>query len=121
MININTKSNLNNAKLEYCFAEEKETVFTQQKQSLPMSNKDFVEITIFQNARFHRDECVLCVCAFLLLFFFVVVVVFALLLRNPRWPQKNGKKTIFEKQTPDESVDSLGLKILPLYRAPFPR
>ena len=37
----------NKKKLEYCFAREKEIVFAQQKQSVPMSINDFVEITIF--------------------------------------------------------------------------
>ena len=34
-------------KLEYCFAGEKEIVFAQQKQSIPMSINEFVEMTIF--------------------------------------------------------------------------
>ena len=34
-------------KLEYCFAREKEIVFAQQKQSVPMSINEFVEMTIF--------------------------------------------------------------------------
>ena len=33
-------------KLEYCFAKEKEIVFALQKQSVPMSINDFVEMTI---------------------------------------------------------------------------
>ena len=34
-------------KLEYCFAREKEIVFAQHKQSVPMSINEFVEMTIF--------------------------------------------------------------------------
>ena len=34
-------------KLEYCFAREKEIVFAVQKQSIPMSINEFVEMTIF--------------------------------------------------------------------------
>ena len=34
-------------KLEYCFRREKEIVFAQQKQSVPMSINEFVEMTIF--------------------------------------------------------------------------
>ena len=36
-----------NLLLEYCFAREKEIVFAQQKQSVPMNINDFVEMTIF--------------------------------------------------------------------------
>ena len=34
-------------KPEYCFAREKENVFAQQKQSVPMSINDCVEMTMF--------------------------------------------------------------------------
>ena len=34
-------------KLEYCFAREKEIVFAHQKQSVPMSINQFIEMTIF--------------------------------------------------------------------------
>ena len=34
-------------KLEYCFTREKEIVFAQQKQSIPMSINQFVEMTVF--------------------------------------------------------------------------
>ena len=33
--------------LDHCFAREKEIVFAQQKQSVPMSINEFVEMTIF--------------------------------------------------------------------------
>ena len=36
-----------NLRLEYCFVREKEIVFAQQKQSVPMSINEFVEMTIF--------------------------------------------------------------------------
>ena len=42
LVHVHTKD-----KLEYCFAREKEFVFAQQKQSVPMGINDFVEMTIF--------------------------------------------------------------------------
>ena len=54
--------------LEYCFAREKENVFAWQKQSVPMSINDFVEMTILQclicfsiyrKMQGFVDECVL--------------------------------------------------------------
>ena len=61
-------------KLEYCFAREKEIFFAQQKQNIPISINDFVEMTIFlcliyfpfmPNTRFCRR-----ICNFFYLFFF---------------------------------------------------
>ena len=54
-------------KIEYCFAREKEIVFAQQKQSVPMSINDFVEMTIlrglicfsiYAKMQVFVDECV---------------------------------------------------------------
>ena len=61
-----------NFQLEYCFAREKEIVFAQEKQSLPMSTFDFAEMTIL-----------LC----LIWFFFH-------LCENLTFLQKNGRKLL---------------------------
>ena len=94
-----TKSENIKNKLEYCFAREKEIVFAVQKQSIPMSINQFVEMTVFlclisfsiyDKMQGFLDESGLFI-LFIYLFFFLRFM------QKFKMATKSGKKTTFGK------------------------
>ena len=89
-----------NDQLEYCFAREKEIVFAQQKQSVPMSINEFVEMTIFL--------CLICFSIYdkmqgfidesgLFIFLFIYLYFFLRFTQKFKMATKSGGKAIFAK------------------------
>ena len=107
-------------KLEYCFAREKEIVFAQQKQSVPMSvpMSINVEMTIFlrlicfsiyDKMQGFIDESGLFIFLFIYLFFFASEInAFLCLTQKFKMATKSGREnSFFVKIMPVDSADTL--------------